>query len=46
MYAIRKSLAMGADRGIHIIDDGFTGSDVVQTSALLGAALGVATSTS
>jgi len=38
--AIRKSLAMGADRGIHIIDDGFTGSDVVQTSAALAAALG------
>ncbi|MBC7762215.1 MAG: electron transfer flavoprotein subunit beta/FixA family protein [Candidatus Saccharibacteria bacterium] len=37
--AIRKSLAMGADRGIHIIDNGLTGSDVVQTSAALAAAL-------
>jgi electron transfer flavoprotein beta subunit len=38
--AIRKSLAMGADRGIHIIDDGLGGSDAVQTSAALAAALG------
>ncbi|MES2092304.1 MAG: electron transfer flavoprotein subunit beta/FixA family protein [Actinomycetota bacterium] len=37
--AIRKSLAMGADRGIHIIDDGLRGSDAVQTSAALAAAL-------
>jgi electron transfer flavoprotein beta subunit len=38
--AIRKSLAMGADRGIHILDDGLAGSDAVQTSAALAAALG------
>jgi electron transfer flavoprotein beta subunit len=37
--AVRKALAMGADRGIHIIDDGLSGSDVVQTSAALAAAL-------
>ena len=38
--AIRKSLAMGADNGIHIIDDGLAGSDALQTSAALAAALG------
>jgi electron transfer flavoprotein beta subunit len=38
--AIRKSLAMGADNGIHIIDDGLVGSDAVQTSAAIAAALG------
>jgi electron transfer flavoprotein beta subunit len=37
--AVRKALAMGADRGIHVIDDGLSGSDVVQTSAALAAAL-------
>ena len=37
--AIRKSLAMGADAGIHIIDDGLAGSDASQTSAALAAAL-------
>jgi electron transfer flavoprotein beta subunit len=37
--AIRKSLAMGADSGIHIIDDGLAGSDASQTSAALAAAL-------
>ncbi len=38
--AVRKSLAMGADSGIHIIDDALGGSDAVQTSAALAAALG------
>ena len=38
--AVRKSLAMGADDGLHIVDDGFAGSDTVQTSAALAAALG------
>ena len=38
--AVRKSLAMGADAGIHIIDDALGGSDAVQTSAALAAALG------
>ena len=37
--AVRKSLAMGADSGIHIIDDGLVGSDASQTSAALAAAL-------
>lgn len=38
--AIRKSLAMGADNGIHLVDDGLAGSDALQTSAALAAALG------
>jgi electron transfer flavoprotein beta subunit len=38
--AIRKSLAMGADNGIHLLDDGLEGSDAMQTSAALAAALG------
>ncbi len=37
--AIRKALAMGADAGIHIVDDTLAGSDAVQTSAALAAAL-------
>ena len=38
--AVRKALAMGADAGIHIIDDALGGSDALQTSAALAAALG------
>src|ERR1700712_375025 len=38
--AIRKALSMGADAGIHIIDDSLAGSDAIQTSASLAAALG------
>lgn len=38
--AIRKSLAMGADNGIHLVDDGLAGSDALQTSAALAAAIG------
>lgn len=38
--AVRKALAMGADAGIHIIDDALGGSDAIQTSAALAAALG------
>ena len=37
--AVRKGLAMGADDAIHIVDDGLAGSDAVQTSAALAAAL-------
>ncbi len=37
--ALRKGLAMGADSGIHIVDDSLAGSDAVQTSAALAAAL-------
>jgi electron transfer flavoprotein beta subunit len=36
---LRKGLAMGADKAIHIVDDGLAGSDAVQTSAALAAAL-------
>lgn len=39
LSVVRKSLAMGADSGIHITDDGLAGSDAVQTSAALAAAL-------
>lgn len=38
--AVRKALAMGADSGIHILDDALGGSDALQTSAALAAALG------
>lgn len=37
--AVRKALAMGADAGIHLIDDALGGSDAIQTSAALAAAL-------
>jgi electron transfer flavoprotein beta subunit len=37
--ALRKALAMGADRGVHILDDGLAGSDAVRTSEILAAAL-------
>jgi electron transfer flavoprotein beta subunit len=38
--AIRKALSMGADRGVHIVDDAIHGSDALATSALIAAALG------
>ena len=37
--AVRKALAMGADAGIHIVDDALHGSDALQTSAVIAAAL-------
>ena len=37
--AIRKSLQMGADRGIHVIDDAIHGSDAVATSLVLAKVL-------
>src|SRR4051812_26351345 len=37
--AIRKALSMGADRAVHVLDDALRGSDAVQTSAVLAAAL-------
>ncbi|MDH6455243.1 MULTISPECIES: electron transfer flavoprotein subunit beta/FixA family protein [unclassified Streptomyces] len=37
--AIRKVLAMGADRGIHIRDDRLQGADVVSTAKVLAAAV-------
>jgi electron transfer flavoprotein beta subunit len=36
---VRKALAMGADSGIHLVDDALGGSDALQTSAALAAAL-------
>jgi electron transfer flavoprotein beta subunit len=37
--ALRKALAMGADKAVHINDDGLAGSDALQTSAALAAAI-------
>jgi electron transfer flavoprotein beta subunit len=37
--ALRKALAMGADRSVHVADEGAAGSDLVATSAVLAAAL-------
>jgi electron transfer flavoprotein beta subunit len=37
--AIRKALSMGADKAVHVSDPAIHGSDVVQTSAILAAAL-------
>ncbi|MDX3638132.1 electron transfer flavoprotein subunit beta/FixA family protein [Streptomyces sp. MB09-02B] len=39
LEAIRKVLAMGADRGIHICDDRLRGADVVTTARVLAAAV-------
>ena len=37
--AVRKALAMGAHKAVHICDDGLTGSCALQTSAALAAAI-------
>jgi electron transfer flavoprotein beta subunit len=37
--AIRKALSMGADKAVHVNDAGMHGSDALQTSAVLAAAL-------
>ena len=37
--SIRKALSMGADKAVHVIDDGLAGSDALATSAALAAAL-------
>lgn len=37
--ALRKALAMGAHKAVHISDDGIAGSDALQTSAALAAAI-------
>src|SRR5215468_7217056 len=37
--SIRKALSMGADKAVHVLDDGIAGSDALVTSALLAAAL-------
>jgi len=36
--AIRKALQMGADKGVHVVDDAIAGSDAVATSQVLTAA--------
>ncbi len=38
--SLRKALAMGADKAVHVVDDGLAGSDALQTSAALAAAIG------
>jgi electron transfer flavoprotein beta subunit len=38
--AIRKALSMGADKGVHLLDAGLAGSDMVQTGWALARALG------
>jgi electron transfer flavoprotein beta subunit len=37
--AVRKALAMGGDRGVHVVDDALHGSDAVSTALVLAAAL-------
>lgn len=37
--AVRKALAMGGDRAVHVLDDALHGSDAVATSLVLAAAL-------
>lgn len=37
--SVRKALAMGADRGVHVCDPALHGSDALVTSAVLAAAL-------
>src|SRR4051794_4344502 len=37
--AIRKALQMGADKGVHVVDDAIAGSDAAATSRVLAAAV-------
>ncbi len=37
--SLRKALAMGAHKAVHVLDDGLAGSDALQTSAALAAAI-------
>ena len=37
--SIRKALSMGADKAVHIVDDGLAGSDALATSLVLSEAL-------
>src|SRR5581483_11669808 len=37
---IRKALSMGADKAVHLLDEGMHGSDVIQTAWALARALG------
>jgi electron transfer flavoprotein beta subunit len=36
---LRKALAMGGDRGVHVLDDAIHGSDAISTSLVLAAAI-------
>jgi electron transfer flavoprotein beta subunit len=38
--SIRKALSMGADKAVHVLDDGVAGSDALATSAVIAAVLG------
>ncbi len=38
--AIRKALSMGADKGVHVLDEAIAGSDALATSLVLTAAIG------
>ncbi|WP_241153700.1 electron transfer flavoprotein subunit beta/FixA family protein [Nocardioides pantholopis] len=37
--AVRKSLQMGADKGVHVLDDAIAGSDAIATSLVLAKAV-------
>ena len=37
--AVRKALQMGADKGVHVMDDAIAGSDAIATSLVLAAAV-------
>ena len=37
--AVRKALQMGADKGVHVVDDAIAGSDYLATSQVLAAAV-------
>nr|MDQ6935578.1 electron transfer flavoprotein subunit beta [Actinomycetota bacterium] len=37
--AVRKALQMGADSGVHVVDDAIAGSDALATSRVLAAAI-------
>ena len=37
--AVRKALQMGADKGVHVIDDAIAGSDAIATSKVLAKAI-------
>jgi electron transfer flavoprotein beta subunit len=38
--AVKKALQMGADAGVHVVDDGLHGSDATATARVLAAAIG------
>ena len=37
--SVRKALSMGADKAVHVVDEGIAGSDALATSAVLAAVL-------